>query len=294
MARLTLANLINEAQDIKQAYPQAKIVRAVNKSLIRVHAENAIPKVSTFTTRPQVTTGTVAVTENSAAVTFSSEVLSTSDPLCLVQIEGNSAWFVLTIVSTTTGTLSSAWPEATDATATFTIVFPTITFPQEVGEIVRIWRDPDMELEFMSDPGRDWDWLGSEVTGTPQRWCPYQHDSSAASPNDELLRILLDPAPEERETWRFAYRARPSLLSEGGATTQTIPLTDQWNEYIVAALVAEMYEVRDGLEKAKAKRDAAEDIYKRIRGARTPAGVIPTKSRAPRRMTAYSPNPYYG
>lgn len=290
MALLTLAELIDECQDVKATLPQAKIVRAANKVIRRIHAETTIPQYSTFTTRAKVTTGTVSVTQDSTTATFSSAVLATSDPIDLVQIEGETAWFLVTPGSTTVGTLSSMWPAATDATATYTLVRPTVSFPRAVAEILRIWRPGLEDLDYAPDRGGDEVERLASVTGTPVRWSPYIHDAATASPNDDLLRIILDPAPESRETWMYSYRSRPALLTPGGATTQTIPLPDVWNEAVIAGTLCGAYEVRDGLAAAGAKRSEYEAIVKRIKGSLLPAAVVkPGVHR--RNLTAYSPRP---
>ena len=72
---------------------------------------------------------------------FSSGVLGSTDPLALVQVSGDSAWFTVTRnTADTDGLLSSAWAEATDGTATYSLVYPFISFSAGIGEILKIQR----------------------------------------------------------------------------------------------------------------------------------------------------------
>ena len=290
MAQLTLADLLNEAQDIIPTIPQAKVVRAVNKVLLRIHAETTHPEYSTFTTRAKVTTGTVSVTQDSTAVTFSSSVLANTDGLRLLQIEGDNAWFVLAYVSGTQGTLSSKWAPATDATATYTLVFPTVSFPANVGQVTRIWQDGMSDLDYCPDRGADfWSWEALTTSGDPRRWCPYTHDT-AATP-DDALRIMLQPATDTRETFMYAYHKRPTLLTAGGATSQTIPLPDIFNEAVVAGVMAYVYEIREGVGKAGAKWGFFQRCLDSARAATSIPAVIMPRPRATF-LRAYSPRPY--
>lgn len=290
MALLTLANLIDEAQDVHTTIPQAKVVRALNKVLRRIYAETTQPEYTTFTTLPKVTTGTVAVTIDSTAVTFSSAVLSSTNPLMLLQIEGSAAWFVLTYASTTTGTLSSKWAEATDAAATYTLVFPAVSLPFAVGSVLRIWREGLGDIEYAGDRGSDDSSLTTSVTGTPTRWSYYLHDSASANPNDDLLRVLLTPAPETREVFNLTYTRRPTLLSAGGATTQTIPLPDVWNEAVIAGTLAYVHEIRGNNDMAAAKFRFFDRLLKQTKGDTNRAGVVMPRRRA-YGLRAISPNP---
>lgn len=272
MSSLLLSDLIDECQDVKAAYPQAKVVRAANKVFRRVGNETYQPTYSTFTTKAKVTTGTVAVTQDSTTATFSSAVLSTSDPMCLVQIEGEGQWFLLTPSSTTVGALSSKWAAATDAAATYALVYPSISFPAAVGEVLRIWREGLDELKFAADRGSP-DVSGWSL-GTPAWWSPYARDSSSAAPNDDLRRILLSPAPETRQVWEYAYRPRMTLWTAGGATTQACPLGELWDETVIAGTLCGVYEVRDGIAAAQAKRAEYENAYRRARATIAPAASV--------------------
>lgn len=291
MALKTLAELIDELTDQIPSAAQEKIVRAANKVVRRIYAESTLPEYSTFTTRAKVTTGTVSVTQDQTAVTFSSGVLSATDPIVLVQIDGDEQWFVVTRnAADTAGVLSSKWAAANDATATFTIVYPAISFPVNVGEILRIWREGEADLKFCADRGSEW-LLGS-VAGTAMRWSPYLHDSASATPNDDLLRILLTPAPETREVWQYAYRRRQTLLTPGGATTQTIPLPDVWFECVVAGTLFYLWDQRDQQDRSAFWREEYERVFQRTRGTLLPAAAVTPRTR--RNMTVFSPRPEYG
>lgn len=285
MALLTVADLLDDVLDEIPGKEQQPLIRAVNKVIRRLHTEIVQPERSTFTTKAKTTTGTVSVTQDSTAVTFSSGVLSASDPLRLVQIEGDSTWFLLTRnAADTAGVLSSAWGEATDATATFTIVYPCITFPSAVGEILRIKRFAEFELEF--------DHAGPvpASVGRPLTWGPYVHDSTSASPDDDKLRIFLNPAPEDRLVYSYWYKQRTTFLDPDGATTQTIPFSDLWYEAIVQGVLFHVWKQEAQSEKALLARGLYEDALSRARGSALPGAIIPPR-RMRRSLTAWEERP---
>lgn len=287
MALMTVENLVDEVTAFVPSAATPKIVRLANAVIRRIYAEITIPSVSTFTTKAKVTTGTVHVIQDSTAAEFSGTPLSTSDPFHLIQIEGDAQWFVIVPSDTNTGALSSAWAAATDTTATYTIVYPAVSFPANVGEILRIWREGEPDLKFCGDRGSEW--LTGSVAGTAQRWSPYLHDSAAANPNDDLLRILLTPAPEVREVWQYAFRRRQTYLSPSGATSQTIPLPDVWNECIVAGILSFLWDQRDEEDRSAYWRNEYERVFQRTRGTLLPAASVTPKAR--RNLTVFSGNP---
>lgn len=289
MAQLTLANLIDEVQDEIQNKPQAKIVRALNKVIRRIYHEPPMWKRGTFTTSPKVVTGTVSVTLNSTTATFSSAILATTDPLTLVQIEGDQAWFTLTPSNTTVGALSSVWPTTTDATATFTLVRPSITFPSDVGEIMEVGRDNYEPLSFARDEFRR-AWPSAMAVGVPELWFPYLHDSSGTP--DDKLRIVLVPAPDTRMVYSYSYRARPTFIAADAATTVTVPLPDVWNEAVIAGVLAYLWKQEDAAG-LRSRMDLYEGLVARTRARVLPAATI--KPRIPRRALAiYSNRPSNG
>lgn len=287
MALKTIADLNDELTDQIPGAAQAKVVRAANKVIRRIYAEAGILEYGTVTTKAKVTTGTVQVTQDSTTAEFSGTPLATTDPLVLIQIEGDSSWFKLTPVDTNTGTLSSVWAAANNATATYTIVYPAISFPSYVGEIRRLWREPEDDIRFCADRGSEW--LMTSVTGTPTRWSPYIYDSTAASPNDDLLRVLLTPAPETREVLQVSYFRRQTLLTPGGADTQTIPLPDVWWECVIAGTLFFLWDQRDKQDRSDFWRMEYERTFQRTRGTLMPSAAITPRVR--RHLTVFSPNP---
>lgn len=273
MSRLTLASLIDEIGDEIPDVAQAKVVRAANKVLQRIHSETNVMDTSTFTTRAKTTTGTVSATQDSTSLTFSGTPLASTDPYMLIQIEGDDAWFTLTYASTSTGTLSSKWAEATNATATYTIVYPTVSFPQTVGQVHRIWAQGLPDLTKIGDRGEGGDnRLG--FTGRPEEWYYFGLDTASASPNDELLRIGLRPAPEQRWVFHYTFSKRPTLLDPAGATTQTFPLQDFWNEVIVAGTYSWLWSGRDHPERAGYWLGEYERAIMRVKGQVNKSGTV--------------------
>lgn len=285
MALLTLAELIEEVRDEIPNCPQAKIVRAANKVIRRLHTELVEPTRSTFTTKAKVTTGTVAVTQGSTTATFSSGVVLAADPVRLVQISGDQTWFILTRnAADTAGVLSSAWAEASDATATFTIVYPTVSFPLGVGEILKISRGNEEPLSFNAG-GRC-----PTHAGRPVEWSPYVHDESSAAPSDDLLRIFLNPASEEAEVFSFWYKPRTTFIAVDAATTVTIPLSNLWYEPIVLGVLYHLWRKESDKDRALTSAALFEQALERARSAAHPAAVIEAKHTA-RNLYGYERRP---
>lgn len=294
MARLLVSDLVDEITDTLPSAATVKIVRAANKVILRIFNEVSLPEYGTFTTRVKITSGTVAVTQDSTTATFSGTPLLTTDPFQIVQIEGDDAWFTLTPSSTSVGALGSKWAAATDATATYTLVFPTVSFPKEVGSILRIWRDGERDLKFAADRGSIEGFAFLNVTGAPQYFSPYLHDSASAAPSDDLLRYILTPAPESREVLSYSFKRRPTLLVQTGGTllTQAVPLPDAWNETIVAGTQFWMWDQRDKQERSKYWRGMYEDAFMRAKASLNPGAVVPAYgNRRSRGMWIRSPNP---
>lgn len=286
MALLTLAELIDEAKDQIPSVPQAKVVRAVNKVIRRLNTELVEPTRSTFTTKAQVTTGTVAVTQGSTTATFSSGVVLAADPIRLVQISGDRTWFVLTRnAADTAGILSSAWAEATDATATYTIVYPTISFPLGIGEILKISRGNEEPLGFTAG-GRC-----PTQSGRPVEWSPYVHDETSAAPSDDLTRIFLNPAPEEAEVFSFWYKPRATFLATDAATTVTIPLSNLWYEPIVLGTLAHLWRHESDKDRALVSAALFEQALERARSSAQPAAVIDARNYSGRFLYGYERRP---
>lgn len=269
MARMTLADMLDEIRDEIPGKEQAPIVRGLNKVIRRIQTELVEPVRSTFTTRAEVTTGTVDVNQDSVTVTFSSGVLGASDPLAIVQISGNSTWFVVTRNGADTdGILSSTWPEATNATATFTLVYPLVTLDSAVGEITSVKRFGEQALVYKASGGVPY------TIGQPLWYSPYSIDTSSAAPDDDRTRIYLGPAPTTREAYTYWYRERTPFLDPAAATTVTIPFTDLWRESVVQGVLYFMWKQEGDMAKAGMAQALYESSVARARGASQPAAVI--------------------
>jgi len=272
MALLTLAELIDDIRDEIPGKEQAPIVRAANKVIRRIHTEHIRPSRGTFTTMAAVTSGTVAVTRDSTTATFSGSVVLAADPVRLVQISGDQIWFTLTRgAADTDGVLSSKWAQATDATATYTIVYPTISFPAGVGEILGIQYVDGEQLEFSA--GGQF----PQTSGVPQSWSPFATDSDAASPSDDLERILLNPGPQERHTYSYWYKPRSTFIATDAATTATIPFSNRWYEAIVQGALSFLWKQEGDATKAMISASLYELAMRRARGADMPAAIIPPR-----------------
>jgi hypothetical protein len=294
MALITLSEMLNEVQDEIAGKPQAKIVRALNKVIARLYKEPGVLIRGTFTTLAKVETGTVAVTNDSTTATFSSTVLTTSDPLDIVQIEGDSTWFTLTPSSTTVGALSSKWAQDTDATATYTLVRPAISFPAAIGEIIEVGR-AGMEPLGFSNTEYDGAFPSWTRTGTPTAWMPYKYDSAAATPNDDLLRIVLIPFPEEMIVYSYTARPRPTRISiTATPSSTTIPLSDVWYEAIVEGTLYFAW-LQEDKAVAQFHFQLYEEALKRIRSQLMPSARIVPRPRMTGRVRRYTTDvPTYG
>jgi hypothetical protein len=275
MALMTLATLLRIVRHEIPGKDQPSVVDAVNMVIRRVHTDTVEPQRTTFTTKAQATTGTVAIAQDATLATFTglATALAATDPLTLVQIDGDSTWFPLTYASASTGNLSSKWAEATVAAATFTLVYPTASFPNTVGEVLNIFRGSD-KLAFRPGGGCPWG------VGSPMSWSPYRHDEASAAPSDDLTRVWLDPAPTDRQALVLEYRPRTPAIATDAATTVTIPFTDLWEEAIVEATLEILWgQESDGKTRVALKHARAENALARARGGADPAGVIPRTNR---------------
>lgn len=227
MAQLTLTALRTKVLDYIPDVTLAKVGNAANEVLNRISQEQPEVHRTTFTTRAKTTTGTVSVTAASAAVTFSSAVLASTDSFMLVKIEGCDEWFVLTYASTTTGTLSSVWPSATDATATYTIVYPTVTFGSDVLHPVKIKQQNFTALKWGGDLPSD---IAISDPGRPVYWSTFSTNTGATP--DDSYRIMLSPPPDTAMTFQVAYVKRPSYYTvSDGATKSNLP--NVWDQVLL-------------------------------------------------------------
>ncbi len=286
MALMTLATLLRHVRAEISSKEQEAVVDALNMVLRRIHHDTVEPQHTTFTTKAKAVTGTVAATQDLTLVTFSglATALAATDPITLVQIAGDSTWFPLAYASASTGNLSSAWAQATVAAATFKLVYPTVSFPNSVGEVLNIFRD-GVKLGFRAGGGCPWN------VGAPTTWSPYRHDEASASPSNDLTRIWLGDAPMERETFTLEYRPRTPAIATNAATSVTIPFTDLWEEAIVEATLEILWgQESDGKGRVALKHSRAEMALARARGGQDPAGVIGRTCRVSRSSGGFTWN----
>ncbi len=255
MAQLTLTALRAKVTDYVPDVTLAKVGNAANEVLNRISQEQPEVQRTTFTTRAKTTTGTVAVTSGSTGVTFSSAVLASTDPFMLVKIEGCDEWFVLTYDSTTQGILSSAWPTTTDGTATFTIVYPTVTFGSDVLHPVSIKRQNFSALKWGGDLPAD---MALSDPGQPVYWSPFA-TNTGASPDDSY-RILLSPAPDIAMTFQVAYVKRPSFYTvSDGSTKSNLP--NVWDQVLLYGTLFHVCMMDSSEQKANYYRGLYEMAY---------------------------------
>jgi hypothetical protein len=253
MAQMSAADLIDYVRDHIPDKNQQKILRAANMVIQRIYGEVGQVERSTFTTKAPITTGTVSATQENTAVTFSSAVLGSTFPMMYLKIEGDSTWYTLTYVNTTSGTLSSAFAGDTGAALTYTLAFPVISFPTNVQQVLSIWQETFAPLRFAATertPGLA-ERRTELATGRPEYYAPYLFDSSGTTPNDEKLRVILSPAPDDIYAFTYAYKRRPSLLTPGGATSQTLLLPDFFNEAIMAGTLFHCWDQEDAQERSQ-------------------------------------------
>lgn len=277
MALLTIADLQDDVADELPNKEAAVIVRAVNKVIRRIYTEFVEPQESTFTTVPTMATGTVSVIQDSTTINFSSSVLSSTDPVTFIQVTGDNAWFQVTYVSASQGTLSSKWAGSTNATATYQMVYPVYSFPAGIGEIISIGQSGFDPLKFRigtRDTQTSWWWQMG--VGLPTHWGPWTHDETAGVDN---LRIIVTPAPLDRRVYAYTYKPRVARLNPVGATSQTIPLQDRWYEAICEGVLFFCRRQENESMKGFAQSAAYEAALSRCRGASIPAAIIPPKRR---------------
>lgn len=261
MAQLTVAGLMNYVKDFIPGKTQAKTVRAANLVLQRIYRKIGQTERLTFTTKAPVSTGTVSATANNTAVTFSGNVLSASDPLTYIQIDGDATWYTLTRVTDSTGTLSSAFAGTTGAALGYQIVYPAVTFPTNVMQVLGIWSEGYVPLRFAGTEHIPQ--LSSLLApGKPEFFSPYLMDSSATSPDDERLRVLLIAPPDKMYSYTYAYKRRPTLLDATGADTQKLTLPDYFNETILTGTLYFVWDQEDANPRSVKWKTAYEEAWK--------------------------------
>lgn len=248
MAQKTLGEVLDFVKDYIPDAPQAKIVRKLNLVIEEIHEKITLPERGTFTTKAPTTTGTVSATNGQTAVTFSGSVLLTTDPLRIVQIDGDGTWYTLTRnAADTAGVLSSAFAGETGATLTYTIAYPAVSFGAGVGRVLRVWREGFDDLEIASDenaPGR----AVAAATGTPMWRAPYVFDA-AATPDDALREVLI-PAPDDDYSFTFIGLRRPTAIATNAATSVTIALPSVFNRAVMYGTLALMWGQEDDDERS--------------------------------------------
>lgn len=243
MAQYTLSDVIGFVQDYLPDVPQAKIVRKLNLIIEDIYTEVGQVQVSTFTTRAPTTSGTVTATAASASLTFSGTPLASTDTLMLIQIDDDATWYKLTYASTSTGTLSSVFAGTGGAGLSYTIVYPTVSFPSDVQQVLSICRQGHEPLEYASKTNLEE--RGCHFSPAQPTWFSSYLFDAAASP-DDAHRCLLIPWPDAAYSFEYSYLPRPTLLTTGGATTQKVLLPSIFNRCVLFGTLALCYGQDDG------------------------------------------------
>lgn len=249
MAQLTVTEILARVRDFMPNKPQAGIIRALNDTIEEIHELVAQPERSTFTTRAPTTSGTVSVAAASAAVTFSGTPLASTDTMMLIQFGGDSAWYVLTYVTTSTGTLSSVYAGTTNTVATYRIVYPTVVFGSTVGRVSMVRHDGFTVLECV-EPANAELWFQTTTYGRPLRWSPYVYGGTSP---DDSHRVTLDPAPDAAYAMTYIFVRRPAVLSLTDDGTGKTSLPSLFNRAITLGTVARCWDAQDGEDKARSK-----------------------------------------
>lgn len=156
-------------------------------------------------------TGTVAVTQGSAAVTLTGGTFTTQMSGRSIRAAADSAFYTFTFATGTTGTLDRPY-EGTSAAAAGYSIFQNIyplpancrllkddAFSSVYGEMRRF---SDGELD-ESDPSR-------VMTGTPTVWASFMDDSSTPP----KMQVELWPIPDKALGIPFTYGADADYLSD--------------------------------------------------------------------------------
>jgi hypothetical protein len=156
-----------------------------------------------ITTAPY-TTGTVAVTNGSAAVTLTTGTWTTAMTGRAFRVTGRSEFYEFTRVTDTTGTLDRVYEGTTSSAAGYSIfqhIYPLPAdcrllnedaFSDALGGLKRFTHAQLNE----SDPSR-------KATGTPQGWASYMDDNSVPP----RMQVELWPIPDTATGIPFTYSA---------------------------------------------------------------------------------------
>lgn len=242
MAQLTLAQLKAEVGDYVPDHPLAKVARAANNVLRRIHRELGQIGRTTFTTTPPYETGTLTATQGSTTITGSGTSWQTGWKEALIRISGDDTWYGVTFASTTGGTLSSAFAGAGGAGLTYEIVFPSVILPSSVLEPIRIWRPGEADLKWEGDESIE-ELAYQLEPGQPKYWSPAAMEDGSSSVDE--LRIRLTPPPDDYYSFALACRKNLTVFDPDGADTQKSYLPSYMNEAIIRGTIFHVFDQVD-------------------------------------------------
>lgn len=159
-----------------------------------------LTKFATLQTVAQYTTGTVAVTLGSAAVTLTSGTWTTGMTGRRFRVLADSVFYTFTYVSGTTGTLERPYEGTTAAAATYSIAQAIYALPADC----RMLDDNSFApLERMDHSTMANSFPGRNTLGHPAFWADYMDDASSPP----LIQIELYPVPDLAIGIPFSYTA---------------------------------------------------------------------------------------
>lgn len=160
-------------------------------------------------------TGTVSITNGSAAITLTAGTWTAAMSGRAFRIKGDREYYQFTFGTGTTGTLDRPYDGTTAAAAGYSIFQTVYVLPSDCRLLAddafgSMARTSHGQLD-QSDPWR-------ELSGTPTQWASYMDDGNTP-PN---MQVELYPVPATATSILFTY------FSDGGDLTDTSSLVQVW------------------------------------------------------------------
>lgn len=261
MAQLTLGDLQDEVGDYVPDYPLAKVARAANNVLRRIHRELGQISRVTFTTVTPYSTGTVTVFQGNATVTGSGTTWQTGWKEALIRISGDATWYNVTFAASGVCTLSSVFAGADGAGLTYQIVFPSVILPSSVLEPIRIWRPGSADLKWEGDENIE-ELAYQMEPGEPKYWSPASMEDGSSSVDE--LRIRLTPPPDGYYAFTLACRKNLTVFDPAGADTQKTYLPSYMNEAIFRGTMFHIFDQVDKQDRSRFWNDLYEQSLREL------------------------------
>jgi hypothetical protein len=163
------------------------------------------------------TTGTLLVTEGSAALVLTDGTFTAAMTGRSLRVDGREEWYEFTRVGATTGTLDREYEGETETAATYSIYQNIYPLPADCRVVNGITSAELGPLGKMSRTELNATAAGRPATGTPRLFAPYMDNAS----DPPLTQIEVYPIPDAVVSLVVSYTAEASAIA--GTDTTILP-----------------------------------------------------------------------